>query len=109
MKTNLKAIRGHSSGIVIHRDGVVISYVWGNEDGIPMLSPLNIPVLAPLYQFELTEAEDVENCQSVLPETDEAYITEEEFDSLKGQAGKLFTLVADTGYVFKILHPETWR
>jgi hypothetical protein len=109
MEKKLKAITNRDSGIIIHSDRVLISFTWGNDEGLPMLSPLNIPMLTPLYEFELIGTANVDDCLEVLPETNEAYISEEEFNDLKGQEGEVFTLKTNTGYTFKVLHPVTWR
>ena len=94
-------------GIVIYPDNTVISCVWGGEEGLPKITPIGEPIMWPA-EWELISIKDIDDCQAELPETDWAYISEEDFNDLKGQPGKKYLLKYDRGFAV-VLHPETWR
>jgi len=99
------AIEGRNCGVVIYPDKTVISHIWGGDSGLPKVSPTGHIIMWPAEEFTVVDVLDIDDCQSELPETDWAYISEEDFADLAGQAGKKYLL--SNGVV--VIHPESWR
>lgn len=85
----------------------LISCYWGYEEGLPVVTPLGTNLVLPV-DFEVITREEIEDCQSELPETNEAYISEDDFNDLKGQPGYKYVLEREGATVI-VICPERWR
>jgi len=101
-------ITDKSSGIVIYPESsLLISCYWGNQEGLPVITPLGSKLVLPT-DFEVVDKKEIEDCQSELPEIEHAYISECYFNDLKGQPGHKYVLEREGATVI-VICPESWR
>lgn len=69
---NLRELTNHESGIIVYQSGSVIVVNWGNydDDQMPVLSPLGLPMQWPQeagYLDGIVDDEHIDDVRSVIP------------------------------------------
>jgi len=110
MKT-LAEITGKESGIIVYNDDVIIAANWSSPlcVGLPRVTPIDKLMWGFDEELTIISESVTNNCLAELPESDEAYITEEELDSVRNAAGVIYLIESSTGDEVKVICPYDWH